>query len=331
MANTGESDEHPGMLIFQDVFRRTDKNDVGAVSWENFVSFFADGVMSESELKSLFNEIDTHNTNNIDCGELCSYFSKHLGPFKEIYAKVGELNTVVNDALVKTSQEYPKSPRMDKFVTRFLLREMMNQFISLQRPLEAALEALDEQAKQERPDIRPIELDTTQKKSPSGVIPGHVVRRAKRQISSQSNASDGSVSLSAQVDRLAALLDRLENRVNFDGITDEDINLEVDDVVVLVQRTLPVKSGSEEEYKRELKEYIQTSERGDGCLHVNVRSYKENGKMVIYEIWESNKQLKRFEDGPASKSLADLNATHLSSPLEIQTMTIPAQWWRKEN
>lgn len=41
---------------------------------------------------------------NIDCGELCSYFSKHLGPFKEIYAKVGELNTVVNDALVKTSK-----------------------------------------------------------------------------------------------------------------------------------------------------------------------------------------------------------------------------------
>lgn len=36
--------------------------DVGAVSWESFVSFFADGVMSEGELKSLFNEIDTHNT-----------------------------------------------------------------------------------------------------------------------------------------------------------------------------------------------------------------------------------------------------------------------------
>ena len=36
--------------------------DDGALHWEEFKAFFADGVLSEDELKNLFNEIDTHNT-----------------------------------------------------------------------------------------------------------------------------------------------------------------------------------------------------------------------------------------------------------------------------
>ena len=41
---------------------------------EEFRSFFADGVLENNELDELFHEIDTHNTNNIDTGELCSKF-----------------------------------------------------------------------------------------------------------------------------------------------------------------------------------------------------------------------------------------------------------------
>lgn len=36
--------------------------DDGFISWEEFVSYFADGVMGKEELQALFNEIDTHNT-----------------------------------------------------------------------------------------------------------------------------------------------------------------------------------------------------------------------------------------------------------------------------
>lgn len=36
--------------------------DDGAISWEEFVQFFADGVMGKEEMEKLFNDIDTHNT-----------------------------------------------------------------------------------------------------------------------------------------------------------------------------------------------------------------------------------------------------------------------------
>ena len=37
-------------------------SDDGKISWEEFVAFFADGVMGKEELRALFEKIDTHNT-----------------------------------------------------------------------------------------------------------------------------------------------------------------------------------------------------------------------------------------------------------------------------
>ena len=42
-----------------------DNLDDGALSWDEFKSFFSDGVIGEEELKSLFADIDTHNTKYI--------------------------------------------------------------------------------------------------------------------------------------------------------------------------------------------------------------------------------------------------------------------------
>lgn len=41
---------------------------------------------------------------NIDTNELCAYFSKHLGEFKEIYGLVEELNNKISSVLQSTSQ-----------------------------------------------------------------------------------------------------------------------------------------------------------------------------------------------------------------------------------
>ena len=48
--------------ILIDIFAFLSDLDDGALSWEEFTSFFSDGVIGEAELKSLFTEIDTHNT-----------------------------------------------------------------------------------------------------------------------------------------------------------------------------------------------------------------------------------------------------------------------------
>ena len=36
--------------------------DDGSISWEEFVSYFADGVMGKEEMQATFDEIDSHNT-----------------------------------------------------------------------------------------------------------------------------------------------------------------------------------------------------------------------------------------------------------------------------
>ena len=52
--------------------------------------------------------------------------------------------------LIIILQVYQESNRTDKFVKRFLMREILNQMSALQRPIEAASDTLDTQAREER-------------------------------------------------------------------------------------------------------------------------------------------------------------------------------------
>ena len=49
-------------------------------------------------------------------------------------------------------QTYPGSSRKEKFIKRFLMKEVTNQISSLIVPMESASEGMDEQAKEERFD-----------------------------------------------------------------------------------------------------------------------------------------------------------------------------------
>jgi hypothetical protein len=51
---------------------------------------------------------------------------------------------------LSTSKTYPEKSRSDQFISRFLMGLVMDQVCALQRPLDSATEALDEQAKNER-------------------------------------------------------------------------------------------------------------------------------------------------------------------------------------
>lgn len=47
-------------------------------------------------------------------------------------------------------QQYQNAPKLEQFVTRFLLKETLNQLQSLQNSLECAMETTEEQTRQER-------------------------------------------------------------------------------------------------------------------------------------------------------------------------------------
>ncbi|GFN79207.1 N-terminal EF-hand calcium-binding protein 1 [Plakobranchus ocellatus] len=340
-AERTEAETEKGMTIFLDVFRRADKNDDGFISWEEFVSYFADGVMGKEELQTLFDEIDSHNTNNIDTNELCTYFSQHLGEFKEIFSLLEEMNKKMTNVLYGTAKVYQESNRTDKFVKRFLMREILNQMSALQRPVEAASDTLDTQAREERADIKPLELEDIIKKSPTGnIVPGRVVRRAKRQISGISTGSEafecyelnteGSGIVNTQIDRLAQLIDRLENKVNLDGFRDEEVVAGEDDLVLLVQREFAVKEDSVDEFQGFLRAYVDLTQGFKGCLNASVRKLLDSHCFTIYEIWSNEEKYVQNCDSEATRTLVQKTAELLEKPETVHSMKIPGSWWKRE-
>lgn len=315
--------------IFLDVFRRADKKDNGQISWEEFVSFFADGVMGKEELETLFKQIDTHNTNYIDPGELCQFFSQHLGEFKPIYDVVEDLHTKINTALHTTAKTYPAETRMNKFIKRFLMKEVTNQVSALQLPLESASEGMDELAKEESGDIKPVEASDVLKKS--DITPGRVGRRAKRQTSNQSQNSifDGTMSstLTAQVDRLSTLLDRLEHGVNTDGFVDEDLEALSSDKYYLVEFETNIKGDSKEVFRKAMRTYIEGANNAEGCLSTCVRYYKDIGSFALYEIWDSEENFKKYNSDGTKFSVQ--MKEYIDGPVNNKGLDFPASWWKK--
>ncbi|XP_074203250.1 N-terminal EF-hand calcium-binding protein 3 isoform X3 [Camelus bactrianus] len=154
-----------GHALFQDVFRRADKNDDGKLSFEEFQNYFADGVLSPGELRELFSSIDgrptedqrmpgdswappaaTNGCSNLETEKLCDYFSERLGVYRPVLAALESLNCAVLTAMDTTKLEYERASKVDQFVTRFLLRETVSQLQALQSSLEGASDTLEAQA-----------------------------------------------------------------------------------------------------------------------------------------------------------------------------------------
>ncbi|XP_025076329.1 N-terminal EF-hand calcium-binding protein 1-like isoform X1 [Pomacea canaliculata] len=338
MASLETSEQEKGMKIFLDVFRRADKNDDGFISWEEFISYFADGVVGKEELESLFNEIDTHNTHNIDTGELCAYFSQHLGEFKEVFGMLEDLNKSITDVLFSISKAHDAADHRKKFVTRFLLQEVISQISALQRPLEAASESVDNKARAEMGEgVAPLKPEDLLKKGDGpSVIPGRVVRRAKRQVSSQSASSDVSElvekgispALSAQVERLASLIEHLETKINFDGFRDEEVIPGEDTTLLLVQREFVSKENKIEEFRAQLRSYVDVTQGFNGCLNISVRDLRATNTFSVYEIWSTEELYIQNCDSAATKTLYQTSAELLERPETVHSMKIPITWWR---
>ncbi|XP_077983309.1 N-terminal EF-hand calcium-binding protein 1-like [Glandiceps talaboti] len=318
------TEQQKGMSIFLDVFRRADKNDDNALSLEEFKSFFADGVLNVEELEKLFHDIDTHNSNNIDTGELCTYFSKHLGPFQEIFAALEDLSHSVTNALQVTAKDYPEASFYEQFTTRFLLKEVLNQVQALQFPVDSASDHMEQEALKDRPEQPQVELVQT---GPSATA-GWIKRRAKQQqyATQTSLPYEGIGGLSVQVDRLQSLINQLENKVTIDPVDEEIVEENDDNTVVLVCRKLTVDESQDKAFRNSLRTYIEALAKVDGCMNISVRSYNGTSNFVLYEIYDSNESWKSHMSSGISKTFQHNNIDHLDRPETLTTMNIPAKW-----
>ncbi|ETE64648.1 N-terminal EF-hand calcium-binding protein 2, partial [Ophiophagus hannah] len=111
---------------------------------------------------------------------------------------------------------YERGTNVDQFVTRFLLKETANQIQSLLSSVESAVDAIDEQTSQ----IRHIHnksghnaMDSWYDNPVSGYSPNNRIMTKERRKSFQTASSDTKEEcLEAQINRLAELIGRLENK-----------------------------------------------------------------------------------------------------------------------
>ncbi|NWH65360.1 NECA1 protein, partial [Geococcyx californianus] len=192
-------------------------SDDGKLSFDEFKAYFADGVLSGEELHELFHMIDTHNTESligeVDFLLLLEYFSQHLGEYGNVLSVLEDLNVTILKAMDKTKKDYQEASNLEQFVTRFLLKETLNQLQSLQSSLECAMETTEEQTRQER-------QDQTKPEVLSIPWPGkRSARRLQRNNSLLANSphfSTGWIEEDSQwvtqINRLQKLIDRLEKK-----------------------------------------------------------------------------------------------------------------------
>ncbi|XP_066480496.1 N-terminal EF-hand calcium-binding protein 1 [Tiliqua scincoides] len=324
-----------GLSIFLDILRRADKNNDGKLSFDEFKAYFADGILSRKELHELFHTIDTHNTDNLDTEELFEYFSQHLGEYENVLSALEDLNVAILKAMDTTKKNYQEASKLEQFVTRFLLKETLNQLQSLHNSLECAMETTEEQTRQEKQGPTKPEVLTIQQ-------PG---RRLSRRLQRNNSFSPVSPVFNAdgpgwldednqwvtQINRLQKLIDRLEQKdLKLEPQEEEVSEGNTNSYIMIVQRQMSVIPEELEQFRHALKQYVDTASSQDGCLHVSIQKLSNESCFTVYEFWENNEWNSNFQMN-YSKTFQRSNVDCLKTPEHITNMLVPASWWVLNN
>ncbi|XP_063801809.1 N-terminal EF-hand calcium-binding protein 2 [Pseudophryne corroboree] len=319
-----------GISVILDIFRRADKNDDGKLSLEEFQTFFSDGTLNEEELERLFHTIDSDNTNNVDTRELCDYFANHMGDYEDVLSSLETLNLSILKAMDYTKKVYEKGTNVDQFVTRFLLKETANQIQSLLSSVESAVDAVDEQTNQIRHchNKGPGMMDGWYEDA----VPTYSASRSSTKElrkSIKSSCSDvKEEGLEAQINRLAELIGRLENKtLSFDlhqRLSDNENTSSV--YLFLVRQEMKVSQKSVGEFCSSLKQYLKNVSGEDECFHVAAVRLQDNVTFIVYEFWEAEEDWKRHLQSGPCKQFQHVKVDTLTQPESISTMFVPAAW-----
>ncbi|KAI1890428.1 hypothetical protein AGOR_G00153610 [Albula goreensis] len=332
-----QRNQEQGLSIFQDIFRRADKNDDGKLSFEEFKTYFADGILTTEELKELFYNIDRHNSSNLDTDKLSEYFSQHLGEYLNVLSALEKLNIAILKAMDKTKEEYQNSSVLGQFVTRFILRETSSQLQSLQASLECAVEAVEEQSCPGRKEMRkPEDLSIlknarrcgrrTQKSlclSPTDPYSGML-------ITGVTVEPDGH--WSSQINRLQQLIDKLEcQSPKLEPLKEDTLASTYKSNILLVQRQLSVVERDDDGFQRALKKYTDATASQSDNLHVSVQKLPERSCFIMYEFWQDRLSWMSHLQSNISKAFQRCTIDVLEDPEVVTTMLLPASWWIMNN
>ncbi|XP_034540862.1 N-terminal EF-hand calcium-binding protein 2 isoform X2 [Notolabrus celidotus] len=304
-----------GISVILDIFRRADKDDDGKLSLDEFQAFFSDGTLNEEELEKLFHTIDSDNTSNVDTKELCDYFAKHMGDYEGVLASLETLNLSILKAMDFTKKVYERGTNVEQFVTRFLLKESANQIQSLLSSVESAVDAIDEQHSQSGHVPAKVSPRMSEKRNVNSVPdypPNNRVspREAVRTINTASGAIEvRKEGLEAQINRLAELIGRLENKS-----------------LLLIRQEMVVSQKKLGDFCEALKQYLKNVSTQRDCFHVTAVRLPDGLSFVVYEFWDGEEEWKRHLQSEPNKAFQHVKVDTLCQPEAMSSVAVPAAW-----
>ncbi|CAM4582685.1 unnamed protein product [Leuciscus chuanchicus] len=323
-----------GISVILDIFRRADKDDDGKLSLDEFQAFFSDGTLNEEELEKLFHTIDSDNTSNVDTKELCDYFANHMGDYEGVLASLETLNLAILKAMDFTKKVYERGTNVEQFVTRFLLKESANQIQSLLNSVESAVDAIDEQHSSvgSYPSKTSPRVPDRRYEAPVPDYPPNNRVSAKESMRNI-NTGAGAVEvrkegLEAQINRLAELIGRLENKtVWFDlhqRLTDTDGTTSAS--LYLIRQEMNVSQKQLGEFCDALKQYLKNVSTQRDCFHVTAVRLPDGLSFVVYEFWDGEEEWKRHLQTAACKAFQHVKVDTLCQPEAVSSVAVPAAW-----
>ncbi|XP_031420260.1 N-terminal EF-hand calcium-binding protein 2 isoform X2 [Clupea harengus] len=304
-----------GISVILDIFRRADKDDDGKLSLDEFLGFFSDGSLNEEELEKLFHTIDSDNTSNVDTKELCDYFAKHMGDYEGVLASLETLNLSILKAMDFTKKVYERGTNVQQFVARFLLKESANQIQSLLNSVESAVDAIDDQHSQgSYPSSKAS--PRAPEKHYENPVPDYPPNNRVSAKEATRNINTGQVvvetrkeGLEAQVNRLAELIGRLENKCLF-----------------LIRQEMTVSQKQLGDFCEALKQYLKNVSTQRDCFHVTAVRLPSGLSFVVYEFWDGEEEWKRHLQTAYAKAFQHVKVDTLCQPETVSNVAVPAAW-----
>ncbi|KAL8179326.1 UNVERIFIED_CONTAM: hypothetical protein K2H54_063546 [Gekko kuhli] len=217
------------------------------------------------------------------------------------------------------NKEYESSSKMEQFMTRFLLRETMNQLQSLHVSLECAADTIEEQAGRERTEVKKSEAPVgpraakrcgrrTQKNiclSPTDPYSGMLTTGVCVEVDSP---------WTTEMNRLQQLIEKLECQH-----------------ILVAQREVSVTENGLEAFRQALQSYTEITARQSSCLHVSAHKLTSEACFILYEFWQDVPSWRSHLQSNCSKKFQRILIDLLDSPELLTTMLFPASWWIMNN
>uniref|UniRef100_A0A672HS90 N-terminal EF-hand calcium binding protein 2 n=1 Tax=Salarias fasciatus TaxID=181472 RepID=A0A672HS90_SALFA len=312
-----------GISVILDIFRRADKDDDGKLSLDEFQAFFSDGTLNEEELEKLFHTIDSDNTSNVDTKELCDYFAKHMGDYEGVLASLETLNLSILKAMDFTKKVRVRicvSANLSVRYFRFLkglgavhVQKMMN------APFLIPVFHLS--------SLSPRVSDKRQENAVPDYPPNNRVsaREAVRTINTASGAVEvRKEGLEAQINRLAELIGRLENKtVWFDlhqRLTDTDGTTSAS--LLLIRQEMVVSQKKLGDFCEALKQYLKNVSAQRDCFHVTAVRLPDGLSFVVYEFWDGEEEWKRHLQSAPNKAFQHVKVDTLCQPEAVSSVAV---------